>query len=97
MSTPTACLAGEWTIHNIAQQREALLSLIAEGHHAFDAGAVTEMDTAGLQLLLSAQRTLARQGLELSFTHPSGTVKDVLKAYGLDTNLQPAYGSEGAP
>lgn len=96
MSTDTACLTGEWTIHAIAQHREGMLSLIEEGRHAFDASGITDMDTAGLQLLIAMQRSVARRGHELSLLQASGAVKDVLKAYGLDTNLLPAHAGEGA-
>lgn len=47
------------------------------------------MDTAGLQLLLSAQRSVAQQGQELQLQNPSAAVKCVLQAYGLDMTLQP--------
>lgn len=87
MSTSTACLAGEWTIHAIAQHREAMLALVNGGSYEFDASGITDMDSAGLQLLLAAQRSIAQQGHELSLVQASTAVKDVLKAYGLDANL----------
>ncbi|MFT3858502.1 MAG: STAS domain-containing protein [Aquabacterium sp.] len=97
MSAANACLTGEWTIHAIAQHRDAMLTLVNEGCCSFDAAGITEMDTAGVQLLLAAQRSIARQGQELSLLQPSGVVKDVLKAYGLDANLNPLHGQEGTP
>lgn len=87
--TTAACLTGEWTIHAIAQHREAMLALVNDGNAAFDASGITDMDTAGLQLLLSAQRSVAQQGQELHLLHPSAAVKSVLQAYGLDMTLQP--------
>lgn len=87
--TTTACLTGEWTIHAIAQHREAMLALVNDGIVAFDASGITDMDTAGLQLLLSAQRSLAQLGQELQLVHPSSAVKGLLQAYGLDMTLQP--------
>ncbi len=87
--TTAACLTGEWTIHAIAQHREAMLALVNDGNAVFDASGITDMDTAGLQLLLSAQRSVAQQGQELQLLHPSAAVKGVLQAYGLDMTLQP--------
>ena len=87
MSTTAACLSGEWTIHAIAQQREALLTLVNDGNVVYDASAITDMDTAGLQLLLSARRSVALQGQELKLVQMSDAVKSVLGAYGLDASL----------
>jgi anti-sigma B factor antagonist len=89
MSTSTACLAGEWTIHAIAQHREAMLLLVNGGQYEFDASGITDMDSAGLQLLMAAQRSIAKQGHELRLMDASSAVKDVLKAYGLDATLLP--------
>lgn len=96
MSTSTACLSGEWTIHAIAQQRQAMLLLVNEGQHVFDASGITDMDSAGLQLLVAAQRSIAQQGRELSLVQVSQAVKDVLHAYGLDVNLQSVFAEESA-
>lgn len=89
MSTSMACLSGEWTIHVIAQHREAMLLLVNDGQYEFDASGITDMDSAGLQLLLAAQRSIAKQGRELRLVACSGAVKDVLATYGLDTTLMP--------
>lgn len=87
MSASAACLAGEWTIHAIAQHREAMLPVVAGGACEFDASGITEMDSAGLQLLLAMQRSVAMQGQELRLTQASKAVKDALLGYGLDTSL----------
>jgi anti-sigma B factor antagonist len=81
-------IEGEWTIHAAATLRESLLQQVSEGAHVFDLGAVTEMDSAGLQLLLAAQRSLARQGHEMVLTACSPVVTHVLKTYGLDSDLR---------
>jgi anti-sigma B factor antagonist len=91
MSSSAARLTGEWTIHAIAQHRETLMAMVLDGQHAFDASGITEMDTAGLQLLLAAQRSVALQGHELSLEPASSVVRDVLKTYGLDLDLQALY------
>jgi len=89
MSTHAACLTGEWTIHAIAQQRDAMLTCVDEGHHLFDASGITDMDSAGLQLMIAMQRSIAKMGQEVSLLNPSSVVRDVLNSYGLDANLQP--------
>jgi anti-sigma B factor antagonist len=81
-------IEGEWTIHAAATLREGLLAQVSEGAHQFDLGAVTEIDSAGLQLLLAAQRSLARQGREIVLTACSPAVTQVLKIYGLDSDLR---------
>lgn len=95
--TTAACLTGEWTIHAIAQHRDAMLALVNDGNAMFDASGITDMDTAGLQLLLSAQRSVAQQGRELHLLHPSTAVKGVLQTYALDTRLQPTSCEESLP
>ncbi len=81
-------IEGERTIHAAATLRDSLLQQVTEGAHVFDLGAVTEMDSAGLQLLLAAQRSLARQGREMVLTACSPVVTQVLKTYGLDSDLR---------
>lgn len=94
MTTTAACLTGEWTIHAIAQQREAMLALVNDGHIEFDTSGVTDMDSAGLQLLLSAQRSVALQGQELKLMQLSNAVKSVLTVYGLDASLHSIHPEE---
>jgi anti-sigma B factor antagonist len=90
MSDTASRLDGEWTIPMAATLREDLLKRVAEGVHVFDLSGVTEMDSAGLQLLLAAQRSLARQGHELVLSACSPSVSQVLKSYGLDADLRGA-------
>lgn len=89
MSDATERLSGEWTIHHIGELHAPLLALVNSGCSAFDASAIHEIDSAGLQLLVSARNALMLQGQELVLREPSGCVKDVLACYGLDANLHP--------
>lgn len=89
MSEAQATLSGEWTIHAIAQQHEALKPVLDAGQHVLDASGITDMDTAGLQLLLAASHSLARQGLAMQIVAPSDSVKAVLQGWCLDAELQP--------
>lgn len=95
MSTP-AQLSGEWTIHAIAQHREAMLLLVNEGHTSFDASGISELDSAGLQLLLAVQRSVAKRGGELILTQCSRCLKDLLQVYGLDETLHSIHDLEAA-
>ena len=55
-------IEGEMTIYRAEELMQALLTPLLSGRHLqLDLSAVTEIDTAGLQLLLLARRT-ARQG-----------------------------------
>ncbi len=90
MSDLAVVLEGEWTIPSAAALREALLAHVAQRAHVYDLQGITEMDSAGLQLLLALQRSLARQGQELTLQAISPAVKQVLQSYGLDTDLRSA-------
>lgn len=87
MSQNEASLSGEWTIHAIAQQRDAVLPLLDGGASEFDVAGITDMDSAGLQLLLAMQRSVAQTGHELRLVRPSSAVQSILRDYGLDATL----------
>jgi len=87
MSEPSICLTGEWTIHVIAQHKSQLSNLLESGQCNLDMSDITELDSAGLQLLLSARRSLEKRGKEICLTPISPVVKNVLSIYGLDINL----------
>ena len=64
-----ACLAveGEMTIYRAAELKPALLDAVrAHEAPALDLSAVTEFDSAGLQLLLVARQEAARLGRQLA-------------------------------
>lgn len=78
-------LEGELTIHTAADRRGALLGMIeADGALELDLSAVTELDTAGLQLLLLARREAAHLGGRLTVSAVSQAVSDVLAIAQLD-------------
>jgi len=89
MSDASTRLAGEWTIHAIAQHRAHVLGLVEQGQYELDVSGITDMDSAGLQLLLSTKRALEKQGKALCLSHIPPAVKHVLTSYGLDTDLHP--------
>lgn len=96
MTTTSASLTGEWTMHAIAQQRELMMALVDDGHVEFDTSGVTDMDSAGLQLLLSAQRSIALRGHELKLMAMSDAVKGVLNVYALDESLHSTHPEEAS-
>jgi anti-anti-sigma factor len=53
-----------------------------------DLSEVTEIDTAGLQLLLTARRHAANDGRELLLAEPSRTVRSALELCRLTALLQ---------
>lgn len=82
-----ACLAveGEMTIYRAAELKPALLEAV-HAHEApeIDLSAVTEFDSAGLQLLLLARREAGHLGRRLKLTAPAPAVRDVFALLGMD-------------
>lgn len=89
MSDVIESLVGEWTIHHIGELHPALLALVQSGCSVFDVSAIHEIDSAGVQLLVSMRNALLLQGREPQLVKPSGCVTQALSAYGLDANLHP--------
>jgi len=88
-----ACLAveGEMTIYRAAELKPALLAAVhAPEAPALDLSAVTEFDSAGLQLLLVARREAARLGRQLPVTAASPAVREVFALLGMDLEGAPA-------
>jgi anti-sigma B factor antagonist len=70
------------TAGSVADQwRQALLNS-TDSPVCLDLSAVTELDSAGLQLLAATRRELAEQGRELLLQHPSRAVRDGLACFG---------------
>ena len=74
-------LDGEVTIYHAATQKELLLGALAGcgGTLEVDLSAVTEIDTAGLQLLMLLKRCAQRQGCELRLLGHSPAVLEVFE------------------
>ena len=91
MSTALA-LPPELTIYTAAETRSAWLAALAEagdGALSVPAGAVTEIDAAGVQLLASLARTLAAQQRPLQLVAPSAALRDACARLGLSSLLAP--------
>ena len=67
---------GELTIYTAAENKPKLLSALKAPTTEFDLSLVTEIDTAGLQLLLLVKREARTAGIELSFVGHSSAVID---------------------
>jgi anti-sigma B factor antagonist len=88
-----ACLAveGEMTIYRAAELKPALLEAVrTHDAPALDLSAVTEFDSAGLQLLLVARREAERLGKRLAVNAASPAVRDVFALLGIDLDGAPA-------
>lgn len=81
-------IVGELTIHTAAERKAALTALLESGARLdIVLSQVTELDTAGLQLLLLAKREAAQLGKTLRFGAPSQAVTDVLAIARLSGEL----------
>jgi len=81
-------LAGELTVQTAAQHKDTLLSALETGNGVtLDLSDVSELDTAGLQLLLLLKREAAQLGKTLGLLAPSEPVQDVLRLARLDLHL----------
>jgi anti-sigma B factor antagonist len=78
-------LSGALTIPTAAQQAALMRDALSAGADGFDLSAVTECDTAGVQLLLAAKREAHERGAVLGLLDPSSAVRDALQRYGLET------------
>jgi anti-anti-sigma factor len=81
-------LDGELTIYRAAELKQTLLEPLARcGELEVDLSKVTELDSAGIQVMLLAQRTAATKGVELRYVAHSAPVAQVLRLLGLGSAL----------
>jgi len=79
----------ELTIVTAAETRERLTPYLVGGAALeLNLSAVTEIDTAGLQLLLTARQEAERRGLTVTLTDPSPVVLDLLEFTRLTGELE---------
>lgn len=77
---------GELTIYTAASIKSRFLdALSTQEAIELDLSQVTELDSAGLQLLLMAKREAERRNIELSFGQQSRAVVDVLDLCNLSS------------
>ena len=84
-------IEGELTIYRAAELKSVLLEAVrAHDTPALDLSAVTEFDSAGLQLLLMARQEAQRLGKPLQVAGASPAVREVFALLGMD--LEGAWG-----
>jgi anti-sigma B factor antagonist len=79
-------IKGEMTIYTAAEQKDYLLAYINSGSELeINLSEVSELDTAGTQLLVMAKQEATRKQKKLKFTMHSNAVLDVLELANLTT------------
>lgn len=88
-------LAGEVTVFNASAIRDQLLGALREtGDVDVDLSQVSEIDTAGVQLLLAAKREAEACNKTVHFSGCSDTVFDVMALLGLSAYLTDAVSAD---
>lgn len=91
MDSPLPCLAlcDGLVVSQAALLRETIMQALGQGVRVLDLSAVSECDTAGVQLLVSACKTAELEGGEpLALRSASPAVKDIMGRYGLAALLE---------
>lgn len=70
-------LTGELNIYSVREAAGTLLPRVRQHREALDLGGISEIDSAGLQLLLAAQRVAQAAGHELQIAAASQAVREV--------------------
>ena len=83
-SDPPLAIAEDMTIYNAAAQKQRLLdALLATDRLEIDLSAVSEIDTAGFQLLVLVKREARRLEKEALIVAHSEAVREVLDFYNM--------------
>jgi len=92
--TYTLQIPEEMTIYQVVTLHQTLLAaLLSHEALCLDLSRIGEMDTAGMQLLLWAQREGERLNKPVTLTHPSESVDRLACMLGLSTDLRLTRGS----
>lgn len=76
-------LDGDFTIYRAAELRGMLAAHIAAGTRQFDLSAVTDFDSAGVQLLAATRASASQKGEQVEFLNAPGCVQQVCSTLGL--------------
>lgn len=83
---PVLSLEGELTIYTAATQKDALVAFLASGDDLeLNLSQVTEMDAAGLQLLILTKHEAMQTGKAMRYTMHSAPVLEVLELARMST------------
>lgn len=84
-AAPVLHLGAEMTIAHAAAHRDTLADALAAapGGLQLDLSGVSDFDSSGVQLLLSARRSLRERGQALQIVAASAAVQDALRLFGL--------------
>lgn len=84
-ATATLPIEGEFTIYRAAEWHGALVQALAQAQGALtlDLGQVSEMDSAGVQLLMAAKKTARAAGVALHLVGHSPAVLEVFQTLDL--------------
>lgn len=75
-------IAGDMTIYHVNELKSILLDALADCQHLeINLANVSDMDTAGFQLLVLAKRTALAENKKLNLTEHSSVVIEVLDTY----------------
>lgn len=80
---------GELTIYTATELKDQLMQnlILRQDPVVLDLSGVTEIDTAGVQLLLMARRVCAATSRKLVAKDPSAVVRETLTLCGLDQSI----------
>ena len=88
---PVVYIEGEMTIYRAAEIKETLITSIAESTVIeFDLSRVTALDSAGVQMLMLAERTAQGRHSELRLVEHSPAVRDVMGLLNLEAYFDKA-------
>lgn len=84
-ATPSIAIEGELTIFTAAGLKQRLLVALETGgtEVEVDLSQVSEIDSAGIQLMVAAKREAAARNLALRFTGHSAAVFNMIELYDL--------------
>ena len=77
-------LSGAVTLGNVAELLEEGRRHVEEGVRSVDLGAVSELDSALLALLLAWLRQAKAHGAVLEFVRPPEALRTIARLYGVD-------------
>jgi len=97
MKSVALCLDGELSIYRAAALKELVLAPLGpDTLLELDLAGVTDIDSAGLQLLMLAKQTALAAGGDVRLCAASAPVLDLLALLGLSTAFAAAPAAQGA-